>query len=74
VTTNLQDTAQVLNTEGTDFLAQHNLNESHQWRDIGTFGGQAGVPEPSTFVIAGFSGLLILGRSHVKRRKSRTNG
>jgi hypothetical protein len=66
----LADTAQVLNTEGTDHLAAAGLNESHQWREIGTFGGQAGTPEPSTFVIAGVSGLFLLGRSWIKRRKA----
>jgi hypothetical protein len=68
-TTTLRDTAQVLNTEGTDHLGAANLNESHQWRDIGTFGGQAGVPEPSTFVLATTSGLMLLGWSWIKRRK-----
>jgi hypothetical protein len=47
VTTTFFDTAQVLNTEGTDHLGGANLNESHQWREIGTFGGQA-APLPST--------------------------
>jgi hypothetical protein len=51
VLTNLTDTAQVLNTEGTDALAQAGLNESHAWRDIGTFGGQA--PEPATITLLG---------------------
>lgn len=67
-TMDLQDTAQVLNTEGTDHLAAAGLNESHQWRDIGTFGGQA-APEPSTLVLATTSGLMILGWTWVKRRK-----
>jgi len=67
-TMDLQDTAQVLNTEGTDHLGGNGLNESHQWRDIGTFGGQ-GTPEPSAFVLAGTSSLLILGWSWMKRRK-----
>ena len=60
------DTAQVLNTEGTDHLAQAGLNESHQWRDIGTFGGQAGdVPEPGTIMLVGLglAGLLLLRRT-----------
>jgi LPXTG-motif cell wall-anchored protein len=58
VTQAFSDTGQVLNTEGTDALAQAGLNESHQWRPIGTFGGQAGtVPLPST----AWSGMLLLG-------------
>jgi len=68
-TSALQDTAQVLNTEGTDHLGGNNENESHGWRDIGTFGGQPGVPEPSTFVLASTSGLLMLGWWGIKRRK-----
>ncbi len=45
------DTAQVLNTEGSDHLAVANLNESHQWREIGTFGGQSGqVPDGGSSV------------------------
>ena len=70
VTTSFNDTAQVLNTEGTDHLAAAGLNESHGWRDIGTFGGQAGVPEPSTLAIAGLSGLALLGRAWMKRRNA----
>ncbi len=57
VTTSFIDTAQVLNTEGSDTLALHVLNESHQWRDIGTFGGQA--PEPATLLLVA-SGLAVL--------------
>jgi hypothetical protein len=68
-TSNLSDTAQVLNTEGTDHLGASNLNESHQWRDIGTFGGQPGVPEPSTIVMAGTSSLLLIGWSLMTRRQ-----
>jgi hypothetical protein len=53
------DTAQVLNTEGTDHLAAAGLNESHQWRPIGTFGGQA-APEPSTIALAAVGGLGMI--------------
>lgn len=61
------DTAQVLNTEGTDHLAQAGLNESHAWRDIGTFGGQSGVPEPGTFAL--LAGLSISGAGILLRRR-----
>jgi PEP-CTERM motif len=63
----LADTAQVLNTEGTDHLAAAGLNESHQWRDIGTFGGQSGaVPEPASVVLFGTVAVAALW----SRRKS----
>jgi len=65
--TALSDTAQVLNTEGTDHLAQAGLNESHQWRDIGTFGGQA-APEPSTFALLGL-GIAGMAGYHLRKRK-----
>jgi PEP-CTERM motif len=64
---NLVDSAQVLNTEGTDFLGGNNLNESHQWRDIGTFGGQA-APEPSTFALLGL-GIAGMAGYHLRKRK-----
>jgi hypothetical protein len=68
VLTDLLDTAQVLNTEGTDHLAAAGLNESHQWRDIGTFGGQAGVPEPATIVIWSLLGGIGLVFAWRKRK------
>ena len=68
VTADLVDTAQVLNTEGSDHLAQAGLNESHQWRDIGTFGGQAGVPEPGTLILATIGLLGMAGMKACKRR------
>lgn len=62
VTTDFFDTAQVLNTEGSDHLAAAGLNESHQWRAIGTFGGQA-VPLPSSALggLALFAGVALMG-------------
>jgi hypothetical protein len=63
---NFTDTAQVLNTGGSDHLALNNLNESFQWRDIGTFGGQA-APEPASLTmlaigIAGMAGYRLRKR------------
>jgi hypothetical protein len=66
-TSNFVDSAQVLNTEGTDHLAAAGLNESHQWRPIGTFGGQA-APEPSTFALAGFGAFGVSVYGWRKRR------
>lgn len=71
VTTTLMDTAQVLNTEGTDHLAQAGLNESHQWRLIGTTGGQGGggiVPEPSSLALCGIAALLYSGYAWRRRK------
>jgi hypothetical protein len=70
---NLTDTAQVLNTEGTDHLGGTGLNESHAWRDIGTFGGQAGIadtPEPTSLLAFGLAlaGGAIYSRYRRKRR------
>ena len=64
------DTAQVLNTGGTDALARAGLNESHQWRDIGTFGGQSGaVPESSsTLALVGLGLVGVLGISRRMRK------
>jgi hypothetical protein len=61
------DTAQVLSTEGTDHLGGNNLNESHQWRDIGTYGGQAAVPEPGAFAF--LSGLGLTGAAFLRRHR-----
>ena len=68
VTKDLSDTAQVLNTEGTDHLAAAGENESHQWRDIGTYGGQAAAPEPATMTMLGI-GVLGLGGYAWRRKK-----
>lgn len=57
---NFTDTAQVLNTEGTDHLAAAGLNESHDWREIGTYGGQAAVPLPSVAYL-GIALMAALG-------------
>lgn len=47
------DSGHVLDTGGFDF-ASNGSNESFQWRDIGTFGGQAGqIPEPLTLSLFG---------------------
>jgi hypothetical protein len=62
------DTAQVLNTEGTDHLGANGLNESHQWRDIGTTGGQA-APEPTSLAQFGVIALGAAGYCSRRRRK-----
>jgi hypothetical protein len=58
------DTAQILNTEGTDHLASS--NEDHQWRPIGTFGGQA-APLPST----AFAGMVLMGAVSIAKLRRR---
>jgi hypothetical protein len=68
VTSTFVDSAQVLNTEGTDHLAASGLNESHQWRPIGTFGGQS-APEPSALALAGTGVLGLIGYGWRKRRR-----
>lgn len=61
------DTAQVLNTEGSDHLAQAGENESHAWRDIGTFGGQAGdVPDVGSTL--SLLGIALSGVAYLRRR------
>jgi hypothetical protein len=72
-TFNLPDTAQVLNTEGTDHLAANNLNESHVWRDIGTFAGQgpqANLPEPASLLAFGLA--LVGGAVYSRYRRKRS--
>jgi hypothetical protein len=68
-TFDLTDTAQVLNTEGNDLLAA--TNESHAWRDIGTFGGQAGVPEPASLTLLGIgiAGMSVYGWRRKKQQE-----
>lgn len=51
------DTGHVLTTGGSD-PGGANVNESYQWRPIGTLGGPSGVPEPSSIVMA-ISALAI---------------
>lgn len=73
VTYTYADTAQVLNTEGTDHLAQAGLNESHQWRLIGTTAGQEGtgvnaVPLPSS----AWAGLALFGALTLTKVKRAT--
>lgn len=70
LTGNYFDTAQVLNTEGTDYLAQHGFNESHQWREIGTFGGQSGDVPDSGSTLA-LLGLGIAGLAGLRRRSAK---
>ena len=60
------DSGHVLDTGGFDF-ANDGSNESFAWRDIGTFGGQAGqVPEPITLSLLG-AGLV--GAFTIRRRR-----
>ena len=63
--TTFSDTGQVLNTSGYDFACT-GANESFAWRPIGTFGGPAGVPEPSSLVLLG-TGLVGIGSRAWKR-------
>lgn len=70
VTTTYVDTAQVLNTGGFD-LALLGINESHQWRLIGTTGGPAGgglVPEPASIVSWSLLGLGLAGYSWRRKK------
>ncbi len=70
ISKNFFDTAQVLNTEGDDHLAQQGLNESHQWREIGTFGGQSGnVPDGGSTL--GLLGLALTGIAILRGRTSK---
>jgi len=69
VTQDFADTGHVLDTGGSDALAQAGLNESFQWRPIGTFGGQAGVPEPSSIFLLG---SVLAGFVVYRRRRSQT--
>ena len=65
------DTGMVLNTSNCDCLAQNGLNESHQWRLIGTVGGQVGTgiaPEPATNVMLGTGLIGLLGIASRRRK------
>lgn len=62
--TQFNDSGHVLDTGGFDF-ASNGSNELFAWRDIGTFGGQAGsVPEPLTLSLfgAGLAGAVAMRR------------
>lgn len=65
-TTVYADTAQVLNTEGTDHLGANGFNESHQWRPIGTYGGQAAPDGGCTLALLG---LGLTGLAALRRRQ-----
>jgi hypothetical protein len=62
--TTFSDTGQVLNTSGYDFACQG--NESFAWRPIGTFGGPAGAPEPSSLLLLG---ITVVGLGAATRLK-----
>lgn len=51
--TPFNDSGHVLDTSGFDFANVG--NESFAWRLIGTVGGQAGIPEPSTLLLLGIA-------------------
>ena len=65
-TSNFFDTAQVLNTEGTDHLGANGLNESHAWRDIGTFGGQGAPDTGYTFGLLFLSLIALFGATRFR--------
>ncbi len=68
VQSTLLDTGHVLTTGGSD-PGDAGVNESYQWRPIGTVGGPAGVPEPSSIVMA--LSAAVVGLGVVCRRKYR---
>jgi hypothetical protein len=67
------DTGHVLTTGGSDLAAFNNMNESLQWRPIGTTGvsNPGGVvPEPSTLATAGIGALTLLGYTWRRHRRA----
>ena len=74
-TTTYSDSGHVLDTQGFDVAVFGNgvdlvnpFNESEAWRDIGTFGGPAGIPEPASVILFAFGAFGAAGYGWRRRK------